>query len=186
MKTLKRSILSILILLLLPIGTMAAARFMSHGNVGPYPEHTYYYYPKQNLYYVPSKHVYYAWHQEHWVKYSSIPAFYGSVHLNIMPRVTLHMATLHPYYYNPEHREHYRPYIYAQMATTPAVIYRQKAPHKYQVTMARDEPHVRTEVSIEISPIIVHSGPVYSYSVRYKHPGKGHGPKFKGHGHGHH
>lgn len=137
----------------------------------PKPKHKYVYYPKQNIYYVPTSGVYYVWHEEQWVTYHQVPTMYARVNFNRVPHVDLFIASNYPYYYNVEHRVKYRKPLFVQEVRVVA-----PAPPR------PPKPRVRAEVSINFTPVVVHSRPVYV--ERHHGHGKGH-HKHHGHGHGH-
>lgn len=158
---------------------VSAKKQMSHATYRSTvkPKHKYVYYPKQNMYYVPSRHVYYVWRHDHWQPFSSVPSMYAHVNFEAIPYVNLYLTTEHPYYYNVEHRKQYRAYIFASVASTPAVIYKEK---KYK-PIPKSKPRVRAEIVVNFSPVVVESRPVF---VEHHHHGHGHG-HYKGRGRGH-
>lgn len=156
-----------------------------HGHGSPKAnKHKYYYYPKQNAYFSPMERTYYVWdnHDRKWRSSSWGPAIYLSG-LAIFPRVTLHMETKHPYYYNVSHCHEYRePLLVAEIPVRPIHVASSPPPK-------RDVSRPRVQVNIQLSPVHVEREPVYV--VHDHHPGRGHAYghyKGKGHhkGHGHH
>lgn len=166
--------------------------YAKHGNSrAPYaeagkPKHKYVYYPKQNMYYVPSKHVYYVWRHDHWQPYSSVPAMYAHINFGTIPYVNLYLTTEHPYYYNVDHRYHYRRFIFASVAATPAVVYIEKK----HPPVPRPKPRAHAEIIVNFTPFIVSERPVHydhHHHGYYEHHGHGNGHyKGKGRGHGRH
>ncbi len=157
-----------------------------HWHNHPPKKHHYYYYPRQNVYYDPVESTYFVWERSYWKPVSHIPGRYVAFAYSDAPRVELQIASVHPYYYNVEHRRTYVAY------RTPAPVPR-TAQARVRVD-SRPKPNVSFHFEInsrpEPQPVYVEERVIVVKERGHghdHHPGHGHGHGHgHGRGHGHH